>query len=191
MNAHQWLERATRELPEGVARRVERETRAHLQDAELPEGADVLAVLGDPETTNDGLRRLYLTAKELDTLTGSSTLTGFHLTQWMAGLVLPAALLTATIQNDSVVHGLSLGVYLAVLALTWDLHLARRRQWWMTTMLTSLSLLDWIPDLWERFGWDSRSLWVVLPSCLVFIAQRRLTYDARLRRTLLVEEGRA
>lgn len=191
MNAHQWLEMATRDLPAGVAGRVGRETRAHLQDAEVADGADVRAVLGDPEATNHELRRLYLTARELETLADGGTLTGFHLTQWLAGLVIPATLMTGAIQNDSVVYGLSLGGYLAGLALTWDLHPVRRRQWWGTLMLALLSVSEWIPDLWNGLGWDPRFLWAVLPLFLGLTSRRLLTHDARLRRTLIAEEGRA
>ena len=68
MRAAQWTERANRDLPSGVAARVTREAQAHLQDAGLPEGADVRAVLGDPAEANAGLRRLYLSAERLEGL---------------------------------------------------------------------------------------------------------------------------
>ncbi|MFD1734249.1 hypothetical protein ACFSC4_29285 [Deinococcus malanensis] len=71
MNAQQWLEQATRDLPAGVTARVSRETLSHLYEADLPDGGDVLAVLGDPEPTNDELRRVYLTVKELEELATS------------------------------------------------------------------------------------------------------------------------
>lgn len=192
MNAHVWLERATRDLPAGVAGRVSRETRAHLQDAELPEGADVREVLGDAELTNDELRRLYLTRGELEDLrTGGSLRTGLNLSEWLLGLVLPVLLLAGTLRDDSLAYGSAFAVYVTVLALTWNFHPVRRRNWRVWTMLLSWGVVQWVPDLWRDLGGDARYLWLVLPLFVALVSMRHWRHDARLRRTLLAEEGRA
>lgn len=194
MNGHQWLERATRDLPAGVAGRVERETRAHLQDAGLPDGADVRAVLGDPQTTNDGLRRLYLTRKEWEELgTGGPLRTGLNLTEWLVGLGFPLLLLVEVLRDASVMAGLALAALLAILALTWDLHSVRRRQWRLWCFIVIFAVMQWVPDLLARAEWTHGAtwLWGVLGLALTLGGVRRWQHDARLRRTLLAEEGRA
>ncbi|WP_027459618.1 hypothetical protein [Deinococcus murrayi] len=192
MNAQQWLERTTRDLPAGVAGRVERETRAHLQDAGWPEDADVRAVLGDPEATNEGLRRLYLTAKELEEVTtGGSLRTGWNLSEWLAGLVVPAILLWEALRSGVLASGLGVAVLLTGVALTWDLHPARRRQWRLMLMLLVVSWLNWLPRVWEYTGWPMVYAPLFSTLIVVYVAHNHLRRDARLRRTLQAEEGRA
>ncbi|MDL2342810.1 hypothetical protein QOL99_01470 [Deinococcus sp. MIMF12] len=187
MNAHQWLDRATRELPEGVAGRVEQETRAHLQDAGVPEGADVRAVLGDPETTNDGLRRLYLTAKELEEVaTGGSLRTGWNLSEWLPRL-LPVFWVLAFWGETS--QWWPLALYVPALILVQRLHSLRRRHWqgWLFSLFV---FSVFVPEtLVEVTGTPAG--WLLASGLLLYSAVNFLKRDARLRRTLLAGEGRA
>lgn len=99
MKAAQWTREATRNLPSGVVARVERETQAHLQDADLPEDADVRALLGDPGAMNRELRRLYLSAERLEGLRTPSP--------WLD--YLPTLLLLALLASNVWIYRMSLG----------------------------------------------------------------------------------
>lgn len=192
MKAYQWLEQATRDLPAGVAARISRETLAHLQEAELPYGTDVREVLDDPEPTNDELRRLYLTVKELENLATSGPLrTGLNLTEWLAGLVFPAVLLDQAMRSGAQPSGLGAAVLLVGLALTWDLHPVRRRQWRVLLMVLIAGWLEWMPRVWSHTGWPMvyAPLFAVL--VIAYSTYQHLRRDSRVRRTLQVEQGRA
>lgn len=187
MNAHQWLERATRDLPAGVAGRVERETRAHLQDAELPGGADVREMLGDPETTNDELRRLYLTAKELEEVATSGALrTGWNLSEWLPRL-LPLLWVLAYWGDRS--QWWPMVLYVPALVLGQRLHSVRRRHWqgWIFSLLV---FSIFVPEALVEMTGKVAGL-VLTGGLLISSGFYFLRRDARLRRTLLAEEGRA
>lgn len=68
MNAREWLEQATKGMPEVVWDRVQAETLAHLEDAGVGEGADVRAVLGSPKAMRRELGRLYVLKHRLQDL---------------------------------------------------------------------------------------------------------------------------
>ncbi|WP_102125271.1 hypothetical protein [Deinococcus planocerae] len=68
MNAREWLEQATKEMPEAVRQRVQAETFAHLEDAGVGEGEDVRAVLGEPKVMRRELGRLYVPEDHLRAL---------------------------------------------------------------------------------------------------------------------------
>jgi len=187
MNAHQWLEQATRELPEGVAGRVSRETWAHLQDAGLPEAADVREVLGDPETTNDELRRLYLTRKELEEVeTGGSLRTGWNLMEWLPRL-LPLFWVLATWGDRA--QWWPMALYVPAFVLVQRFPRIRRRHW-EVWMLSLLAFALYVPGtLVEMTGRAPGRLLAV--ALLSYSAVNFLRRDARLRRTLQAEGGRA
>ncbi|SEI87928.1 hypothetical protein SAMN04488058_102119 [Deinococcus reticulitermitis] len=192
MRAAQWTERATRDLPNGVAARVTREAQAHLQDAGLPESADVRAVLGDPAEANTGLRRLYLTRKELEDLTTGGPLSSrLNFWEWLAALVYPVILLVIAAETEDLTPALASGVLWTVVALTWNFHPIRRRQWRLWLMLLAGFWLSSLPAIWELVGGPAEYAPLFATLVVLLLLYRFNRRDARLRRTLKAEEDRA
>lgn len=195
MRAAQWIWEASRDLPTGVARRVELETQAHLQDADLPDGADVREVLGDPGAMNRELRRLYLSAERLEGLRTPSP--------WLD--YLPILLLLALLASNLWIYRMRLGEVwveeLAPLLLTLGL--------WGTVKLTLRPAQPEVRRLVALFAgsfvmlvmgwWDTafsdfpqRSGVLVVGAVLAAGLVAYVTNELRkLRRTLRVEEKRA
>lgn len=187
MNGHAWLVRATQDMPEGVTRRVTDETLAHLHEAGLSSAADVLPLLGDPEETAEGLRRLYLTNKEwLDLREGGNSRTGLNLSEWLAGLVLPAVLLAVTWQELTPWRVLFLVAYALMLALTQTLNPVRRRHWRLWVAGGCAAPVFFFSDFAGTVG-SSQLAAALLLVGLPYGLSRMLRQDARLRRTLALQ----
>lgn len=191
MNGHAWLYQATRDMPEVVTQRVTAETLAHLQEAGLSNAADVLPLLGDPEETAEGLRWLYLTRKELEEVqTGGGFRTGLNLSEWLAGLVLPAVLLSATWQGPTPWRVLLLVAYALILALTHTLNSVRRRHWRLWVAGGCAAPVFFFSDFAGTLG-SSQLAAALLLVGLPYGLSRMLRQDARLRRTLALQGERA
>lgn len=84
MNAQEWLNEATFDMPRSVRERVKAETLEHLQDSGVQDNAEVLSVLGSPQKVNRELRRLYLTESKLNRLKSKVPSSGLSVGEWVS-----------------------------------------------------------------------------------------------------------
>lgn len=201
MNAQEWLEQATKEMPDAVRRRVQAETLAHLEDAGVGEGADVRAVLGEPKAMRRELGRQYVPDKRLRGLVEDSSFGMKYLTYgapilfiWIAFETIRSEPRSAYDQFLILAVLMVLGLWLFTFFLTRRLSPVRRRLWEVAVGSATWWASFWLSSLSSFLNGTSSELWnavflTLWPFSIGFLLWSTWHEDRRLRRTLALVGG--